>query len=42
MTLRTPTGETPFVLAFGIEAVIPIELKLTESSSMMKTLIERN
>ena len=25
---RLPTGETPFALAFGIEAVIPIELKL--------------
>ena len=27
-TQRLPTGETPFTLAFGIEAVIPIELKL--------------
>ena len=27
-TQRLPTGETPFALAFGIEAVIPVELKL--------------
>ena len=27
-TQRLPTGETPFALAFGIEAIIPIELKL--------------
>ena len=27
-TQRLPTGETPFALAFGTEAVIPIELKL--------------
>ena len=27
-TQRLSTGETPFALAFGIEAVIPIELKL--------------
>ena len=27
-TQRLPTGETPFTLAFGTEAVIPIELKL--------------
>ena len=27
-TQRLPTRETPFALAFGTEAVIPIELKL--------------
>ena len=27
-TQRLPTGETPFALAFRIEAMIPIELKL--------------
>ena len=26
---RTPTGETPFRLAYGIDAVIPIEVGLT-------------
>ena len=26
---RTPTGETPFKLAFGIKAVIPIEVRLS-------------
>ena len=29
MTARTPTGETPFCLAFGIEAVILAEVRLT-------------
>ena len=27
-TQRLPTGETPFALAFGTKAIIPIELKL--------------
>ena len=29
MTTRVPTGETPFKLTFGIEAVIPMEVGLT-------------
>ena len=29
MTTRTPTGETPFRLAYGIEAVILVEIGLT-------------
>ena len=28
-TARTPTGETPFRLTYGIEAVIPIEVGVT-------------
>uniref|UniRef100_A0A2N9FDC4 Uncharacterized protein n=1 Tax=Fagus sylvatica TaxID=28930 RepID=A0A2N9FDC4_FAGSY len=28
-TIRTPTGETPFKLTFGTEAVIPVEIGLT-------------
>jgi hypothetical protein len=28
-TARTPTGETPFRLTFGTEAVIPVEIGLT-------------
>ena len=28
-TARTPTGETPFRLTYGNEAVIPIEIRLT-------------
>jgi ribonuclease HI len=28
-TVRTPTGETPFKLTFGTEAVIPVEIGLT-------------
>ena len=28
-TMRTPTGETPFNLTYGIEAVIPVEVGLT-------------
>ena len=29
MTVRTPTGETPFRLAYGSEAIIPAEVGLT-------------
>ena len=29
MTVRTPTGETPFKLAYGSEAVIPAEVHMT-------------
>jgi hypothetical protein len=29
MTARTPTGETPFRLTFGTEAVILVEIGLT-------------
>ena len=29
ITARTPTGETPFQLAYGSEAVIPTEVGLT-------------
>ena len=29
MTIRIPTGETAFRLAYGCEAVIPIEIGLT-------------
>ena len=28
-TARTPTGETPFRLTYGIEAVIPVEVRVT-------------
>ena len=28
-TMRTPTGETPFRLAYGTETVIPVEVGLT-------------
>ena len=28
-TVRTPTGETPFRLTYGTEAVIPVEIGLT-------------
>ena len=28
MTVRTPTGETPFRLAYGSEAVIPAEMHM--------------
>ena len=34
-TQRLPTGETPFALAFGTEAVIPIELKLPSARVMV-------
>ena len=29
MTVRTPTRETPFKLAYGSDAVIPVEVGLT-------------
>ena len=29
MTVRTPTRETPFKLAYGSDAVIPVEVSLT-------------
>ena len=29
MTVRTPTGETPFRLTYGNEAIIPAEIRLT-------------
>ena len=29
MTARTPMGETPFNLTYGIKAVIPVEVGLT-------------
>ena len=28
-TIRTPTGETPFKLAYGSDVVIPVEVNLT-------------
>ena len=28
-TTRTPTGETPFRLAFGTEAVIPVKIEVS-------------
>ena len=27
-TLRTSTGETPFSLAYGVEAMIPVEIRV--------------
>lgn len=27
--VRTPTGETPFILVFGTEVVIPVEIGMT-------------
>ena len=29
MIVRTPTGETPFKLAYGNDAMIPVEVSLT-------------
>lgn len=28
-TARTPTGETPFALAFGVEAAMHVEIRIT-------------
>ena len=35
-TIRVPTGETPFKLTFGTEAIIPVEVGLT--SLQVKTI----
>ena len=32
---RTPTGETPFQLTYGIEAVIPVEVGITSTRREM-------
>ena len=34
-TVRTPTGETPFKLAYGSEAVIPAEVHIANHRVMM-------
>ena len=34
MTVRTPTGETPFKLAYGSEAVIPAEVHMANHEGM--------
>ena len=34
-TVRTPMGETPFKLAYGSEAVMPVEVHLTNHKVMM-------
>ena len=35
MTVRTPTGETPFKLAYGSEVVIPVEVHMANHRVMM-------
>ena len=39
--MRTPTGETPFKLAYGSEAVMPAEVHMA-SHSVMKYQDEEN
>ena len=34
MTVRTPTGETPFKLAYGSEAIIPVEIHMANHREM--------
>ena len=34
MTMRTPTGETPFKLAYGSEVVIPAEVHMANHKVM--------
>ena len=34
MTIRTPTGETPFKLAYGSEVVIPAEVHMANHRVM--------
>ena len=33
-TVRTPTGETPFKLAYGSEAIIPVEVYMANQREM--------
>ena len=40
-TVRTPTGETPFKLAYGSEAVIPVEVHVA-NHRVMKYQDEEN
>ena len=40
-TMRTPTGETPFKLAYGSEAIIPAEVLVT-NHRVMKCQDEEN
>ena len=40
-TVRTPTGETPFKLAYGSEAVIPIEVHMA-SHRVKEYQVEEN
>ena len=40
-TMRTPTGETPFKLAYGSEAVIPAEVHVAKIR-LMKYQDEKN
>ena len=35
MTVRTPTGETPFKLAYGSEIVIPVEVHMANHRMTM-------
>ena len=35
MTVRTPTGETPFKLTYGSEAIIPAEVHMANHRDMM-------
>ena len=35
MTVRTPTGETPFKLAYGSQAVIPTDVHMANHKVMM-------
>ena len=35
MTVRTPTGETPFKLAYGSEAIIPVEVHMANNRVTM-------
>ena len=41
MTMRTPTRETPFKLAYGTEAVIPAEIHMA-NHKVMKYKDEKN
>lgn len=40
MTMRDPIGETPFALAFGLEAIIPVEVGIPSYQKLRNSMYE--
>lgn len=39
MSIHTPTGATPFVLTYGVEAVLPLEVEIPSLRVSLKGLV---
>eukprot|EP01018_Ginkgo_biloba_P026264 Gb_10067 [translate_table: standard] len=39
ISIRTPTGATPYSLVFGVEAILPMEIKLPSLCISLRDLI---